>query len=305
MGSGDELVVEISGLTKSFGSKKVLDGLDLSIPRGSVTGFLGPNGAGKSTTIRVLLGTYRWDAGTVRLLGGHPVEDAVRLHRDIAYVPGEVNLWPELTGGECIDLLLSLRGVTVSTTRRAELIDRFELDPTTRVSAYSKGNRQKVVLVAAFAVRPRLFIFDEPTSGLDPLMENIFGDCVREAAAAGTSVLLSSHILGEVSRLCDAVTIIRAGRTVEAGSLQALRHLARSRVSVDVLGSADRLRDIPGVTEFDSVTTTPEISTVSFGVVDDQLPAVIEALSGLSVRRLSVTPPTLEELFLAHYTRGG
>src|SRR4051812_37680995 len=231
-----QLAVEIRGLSKSFGRTKALDGLDLTVAPGDITGFLGPNGAGKSTTIRVLLGLLRADGGQVRLLGGDPWRDAAALHRRLAYVPGEVNLWPNLTGGETIDLLGRLRG-GLDRERRDPLLGRFELDPTKKGRAYSKGNRQKVALVAALAADVELLVLDEPTSGLDPLMESVFQDCIDEFAQDGHTVLLSSHILAEVERLCDRVTIIRAGRAVETGTLADLQHLTRTSVSA-ALGTA-------------------------------------------------------------------
>ena len=217
--------IEISGLVKTFGQFRALDGLDLHVTAGEVHGFLGPNGAGKSTTIRVLLGLLRKDEGEVRLLGGDPWRDTADLHRSLAYVPGDVSLWPNLSGGEIIDLLLRMRGVTVDPNRTQQLLERFQLDPTKRGRAYSKGNRQKVALVAAFAAPAELLLLDEPTSGLDPLMEQVFNECLAEHKADGTAVLLSSHILSEVERLADRVTIIRAGRAVETGTLAELRHL--------------------------------------------------------------------------------
>src|SRR5512132_2648718 len=219
----------ISGLTKSFGPTRALAGLEMSVRTGEVHGFLGPNGAGKTTTIRILLGLLRADAGSVRLLDGDPWKDAVALHRRLAYVPGEVNLWPNLSGGEIIDLLGELRG-GVDQGRRDRLLDRFELDPTKKGRSYSKGNRQKVALVAALAADVELLILDEPSSGLDPLMESVFQDCIDEFKDEGHSVLLSSHILAEVERLCDRVSIIRSGRAVEAGTLAELRHLTRTSV---------------------------------------------------------------------------
>jgi ABC-2 type transport system ATP-binding protein len=217
--------IEITGLEKSFGQARALDGLDLEVAGGEVHGFLGPNGAGKSTTIRVLLGLLRKDEGEVRLLGGDPWRDAADLHRRLAYVPGDVSLWPNLSGGETIDLLLRMRGVTGAPERRQELLERFQLDPTKRGRAYSKGNRQKVALVAAFAAPVELLLLDEPTSGLDPLMEQVFNECLAEHKGTGGAVLLSSHILCEVERLADRVTIIRGGRAVETGTLAELRHL--------------------------------------------------------------------------------
>lgn len=303
--SEPEAVIAVSGLRKRFGRNQVLDGLDLTVEKGSVAGFLGPNGAGKSTTIRVLLGTYRRDGGSVGVLGGDPVRDAVAVHRRIAYVPGDVNLWPQMTGGECIDALLALRGATPRPADRAAMIDRFDLDPTKRISAYSKGNRQKVVLVAAFASRADLLILDEPTSGLDPLMEDVFGHCVREAAEAGTSVLLSSHILGEVERLCDTVTIIRAGRTVESGTLAQMRHLTRTRVTAEVVGSTDGLAELPDVADLETTSSTTDATGVTLSVAPAGLSTLLTALGTRGVRSLQIAPPSLEELFLGYYGRHG
>ena len=233
--------IEISGLVKTFGEFRALDGLDLEVATGEVHGFLGPNGAGKSTTIRVLLGLLRSDGGEARLLGGDPWRDAVALHRRLAYVPGDVNLWPTLSGGEAIDLLGRLRG-GLDPQRRADLLERFELDPTKKGRAYSKGNRQKVALVAALASDAELLVLDEPTSGLDPLKEAVFTSCIEEVREAGRTVLLSSHILAEVEKLCDRVTIIRAGKTVETGTLADLRHLTRTSIAVETLARAARPR---------------------------------------------------------------
>src|SRR5690348_1576709 len=225
-------VISITGLVKRFGTTIALDGLNLDVAAGTVHGFLGPNGAGKSTTIWILLGMLRADAGELTLLGGDPWADAVELHRRLAYVPGDVNLWPNLTGGEAIDLLGRLRG-GLDPRRRAELIERFELDPTKKGRSYSKGNRQKVALVAALAADAELLILDEPTSGLDPLMEAVFKDCVRELRDRGRTVLLSSHILAEVEALCHRVSIIRAGRTVESAAIDDMRHLTRTSIVVE------------------------------------------------------------------------
>lgn len=288
-------VVETRSLTKSFGPVRALDGLDLTVEPGEVHGFLGPNGAGKSTTIRVLLGLLRADAGTVRLLGGDPWADAVALHRRLAYVPGEVNLWPKLTGGEAIDLLASLRG-PVDRTRKAELLERFDLDPTKRTRTYSKGNRQKVALVAALVGDVELLVLDEPTSGLDPLMELEFQRCIREAVDRGTTVLLSSHILAEVEKLCDRVTIIRAGRAVQSGSLSELRHLTRSTVRVGTSQDAAVVARIEGVHD-----VATHDGRLTFTVDDTALAAVMAALAAGGITDLVVTPPTLEELFVHHY----
>ena len=247
-----QLAVEIQGLSKSFGRTKALDGLDLTVAPGDITGFLGPNGAGKSTTIRVLLGLLRADGGTVRLLGGDPWRDAVALHRRIAYVPGDVTLWPNLTGLQAIDFLARLRGNGVDTRRRDQLIERFELDPHKKARTYSKGNRQKVAIVAAFSTNAELYILDEPTSGLDPLMEKAFQTCVEEVADRGAAVLLSSHILAEVEKLCDNVTIIRAGRAVRSGTLEQLRHLMRTTITVRSRGDVRALQQVPYVHDFSS-----------------------------------------------------
>jgi ABC-2 type transport system ATP-binding protein len=287
--------VEIAGLTKTFGTVRALDGLDLTVPTGEVVGFLGPNGAGKSTTIRVLLGLLRADSGSVRLLGGDPWDDAVALHRRLAYVPGDVSLWPTLTGGEAIDLLGRLRG-GLDPKRRDDLLERFELDPTKKARTYSKGNRQKVALVAALAADVELLLLDEPTSGLDPLMEAVFNQCVSEWRAEGRSVLLSSHILAEVEKLCDRVTIIRNGRTVEAGTLTELRHLTRSSVTVQTEGDPSSLAGLPAV---HGLSVTGHRAT--FLVDNDQMDDVVRELAGLGVRSLVSAPPSLEELFLRHY----
>ncbi|MBK3638817.1 ABC transporter ATP-binding protein, partial [Streptomyces sp. MBT97] len=242
--------ISVSGLHKSFGRTRALDGLDLEVGTGEVHGFLGPNGSGKSTTLRVLLGLLRADSGTARILGLDPWTDAVEAHRRIAYVPGDVTLWRNLSGGEVIDLYGRLRG-GLDAGRRADLVDRFELDPTKKGRTYSKGNRQKVALVAAFASDVDLLVLDEPTSGLDPLMEEVFRRCVREEQGRGRTVLLSSHILGEVEELCDRVSIIRKGRTVETGSLAELRHLTRTTVTAELAGEPDGLTGLPGVHDLD------------------------------------------------------
>ncbi|MFC9394138.1 ATP-binding cassette domain-containing protein [Streptomyces sp. NPDC057027] len=290
--------ISVVGLHKSFGRTHALDGLDLTVETGEVHGFLGPNGAGKSTTIRVLLGLLRPDAGAARLLGRDPWRDAVELHRRIAYVPGDVTLWRNLSGGEVIDLYGRLRGNGgLDKARRAELIERFELDPTKKGRTYSKGNRQKVALVAAFAADVDLLVLDEPTSGLDPLMEEVFQSCVEEARQQGRTVLLSSHILSEVEALCDRVSIVRKGRTVESGSLAELRHLTRTSVTAELAGPPNGLAHLPGVHGLD-VTG----GRVKFQVDTDKLDAVLRSLTASGVRSLTSTPPTLEELFLRHYT---
>ncbi|WP_278262086.1 ABC transporter ATP-binding protein [Nocardia sp. AG03] len=288
-------VVEIRGLRKTFGRFTALDGLDLTVRPGEIHGFLGPNGAGKSTTIRVLLGVLRASGGEATLFGRDPWTDAVALHHRIAYVPGDVTLWPSLSGGETIDLLARMRG-GIDQQRRAALIERFELDPTKKSRAYSKGNRQKVALVSAFSANADLLILDEPTSGLDPLMEQVFQDCVREAAGRGATVLLSSHILSEVEHLCDRVTIIRAGRTVESGSLDQLRHLSRTAITAELSGDPGDVAALPGVDDVER-----DGSTLRCQVDAEHLGALIRVLGDAGVRSLTSAPPTLEDLFLRHY----
>lgn len=289
--------VEIEGLSKSFGRTKALDGLDLTVSPGDIAGFLGPNGAGKSTTIRVLLGLLRADGGTVRMLGGDPWRDAVALHRRISYVPGDVALWPNLTGLQAIDFLAQLRGDgAVDTRRRDELIERFELDPHKKARTYSKGNRQKVALVAAFSTDAELYILDEPTSGLDPLMDKAFQLCVQEAAGNGAAVLLSSHILAEVEKLCDHVTIIRAGRTVKSGTLEELRHLMRTTVTVRTRGDGRILQQSPHVHDFHI-----DDEVIRYSVDRAELDATMTQLTELGIEELTVTPASLEDMFLREY----
>ncbi len=294
--------IRVAGLHKSFGRTHALDGLDLDVRAGEVHGFLGPNGAGKSTTIRVLLGLLRADGGSAQLLGKDPWRDAVELHRRVAYVPGDVTLWRNLSGGEVIDLYGRLRGGRLNTARRAELLERFELDPTKKGRTYSKGNRQKVALVAAFASDVDLLILDEPTSGLDPLMEEVFQSCVAEERDRGRTVLLSSHVLSEVEALCDRVSIIRKGRTVESGSLGELRHLTRTSVVAELTGAPNGLAHLPGVHGLAHQPLAGGRShRVRFQADTDKLDAVLQSLSASGVRSLTSTPPTLEELFLRHY----
>ncbi|GAA3500502.1 ABC transporter ATP-binding protein [Streptomyces prasinosporus] len=291
-------VISVSGLHKSFGRTRALDGLDLDVESGEVHGFLGPNGAGKSTTLRVLLGLLRADSGAVRVLGGDPWSDAVRLHRRLAYVPGDVELWPGLTGGEAIDLLARLRG-GLDRKRRAELIDRFDLDPTKKGRAYSKGNRQKVAIVAALASDAELLLLDEPTAGLDPLMEVVFQDVIGEAKAAGRTVLLSSHILAQVEKLADRVSIVRLGRTVQSGTLGELRHLTRTTVEAETERPATGLDGLPGVHHLRIVDEAT--GRVRFAVDGGHLDAAVRRLTEFGIRSLVSHPPTLEELMLRHY----
>ncbi len=288
-------VIDLQGVVKTFGSTRALDGLDLQVAPGEVHGFLGPNGAGKSTAIRVLLGLLRHDAGHVRMLGGDPWHDAATLHRRLAYVPGDVTLWPNLTGGEVIDLLGRLRG-GLDETRRAELLDRFDLDPTKRGRSYSKGNRQKVALVAALASDVELLLLDEPTSGLDPLKESLFEESIEDFRAQGRTVLLSSHTLAEVERLCDRVTIIREGRAVESGTLSEMRHLTRTSVSVELRTAPTGLSSLEGIHDL-----AVSGNRARFAVDTVRLDAALAALTGLGVVSLTCQPPTLEELFLRHY----
>ena len=291
--------IAVSGLVKSFGAKRALDGFDLTVRTGEVHGFLGPNGAGKSTTIRVLLGLLRADAGDVQLLGGDPWRDAVALHRRLAYVPGEVNLWPNLSGGESIDVLGRLRG-GLDPARRDALIERFELDPRIKGRAYSKGNRQKVALVAALAADVELLLMDEPTSGLDPLMEAVFQQVVQEAAADGRTVLLSSHILAEVEALCRRVTIIRQGRAVQSGSLEELRSLTRTTVTAGLRDADDAERTLTALDGVHHVQRDDGHLTVDVDTA--ALNDVLARLTGFGVRSLTAHPPTLEDLFLREYS---
>jgi ABC-2 type transport system ATP-binding protein len=288
--------ISISGLIKSFGHTRALDGLDLVVNVGEVHGLLGPNGAGKSTTLRVLLGLMHQDGGTVRVLDGDPWRDAVSLHRRLAYVPGDVTLWPNLSGGEIIDLLGRLRG-GLNPSRRARLLSLFELDPGKPGRTYSKGNRQKVALVAAFASDVELLVLDEPTAGLDPLMEAVFRECVAEEKRRGRTVLLSSHILAEVELLCDRVSIIRGGRTVETGTLADMRRLTRTSISAELSQPPAGLAELAGVHDLriDDRRITCQVDA-------DALDQVLSRLVAAGVRGLVSRPPTLEELFLRHYT---
>ncbi|QNE17939.1 ABC transporter ATP-binding protein [Kribbella qitaiheensis] len=287
--------IVVSGLHKSYGSTHALDGLDLDVATGEVHGFLGPNGAGKSTTIRVLLGLLKGDEGDVSLLGGDPWRDAAKLHRRLAYVPGDVNLWPNLSGGEVIDLLGRLRG-GLDPKKRDDLLRRFDLDPTKKGRTYSKGNRQKVALVAALASDVELLILDEPTSGLDPLMEEVFRQCIEEERHRDRTVLLSSHILSEVEALCDRISIIRRGKVVETGTLAELRHLTRTSIQAELESPPPSLDRLPGVHSLDV-----EGNRVRCEVDTAQLDGLMKELAGAGIKSLVAQPPTLEELFLRHY----
>jgi ABC-2 type transport system ATP-binding protein len=287
--------IEVAGLRKSYGRTMALDGLTLTVTTGEVHGFLGPNGSGKTTTIRILLGLLRADGGAARLLGDDPWTRATELHRRLAYVPGDVTLWPSLSGGEVIDLLGRLRG-GLDQARRASLLERFDLDPTRKARTYSKGNRQKVALIAALASDVELLLLDEPTAGLDPLMEAVFRACVEEERGRGRTVLLSSHILSEVEALCDRVTIIRTGRAVETGTLADLRHLTRTSITAELAGPPAGLDRLPGLYALD-VTG----NRLRCEVDTDKLDGLLMALTSVGVRSLTSQPPTLEELFLQHY----
>lgn len=289
-------VLEVKDLKKRFGQFYALNGVNFELSEGEIFGFIGPNGAGKSTTIRILLGILKATEGSAKIFGKDAWNDAVEIHKRIAYVPGDVNLWPNLTGGEVIDLLVKLRGGKSRKRDRERYIERFELDPTKKCRTYSKGNRQKVALVAAFSSDADLYIFDEPTSGLDPLMEQVFQECVTEAKHEGKSVLLSSHILSEVEKLCDRVGIIRQGEMVETGTLSELRHLTRTNLLVETKEPIDSLYQLPGVYDI-SVNG----KAVSFQVDTEKLDAVMKHISPFGIVKLESAPPTLKDLFMRYY----
>lgn len=292
-------VLEVSNLVKRFGKFTALNGVNMEVNKGEVFGFIGPNGAGKSTTIRILLGIIKATKGEVKMFGRDAWGDAVEVHKRIAYVPGDVNLWPNLTGGEVIDLFIKLRGGN-QINRREELIKKFDLDPTKKCRTYSKGNRQKVALVAAFSSAADLYILDEPTSGLDPLMEQVFQECVLDAKRAGKSVLLSSHILSEVEKLCDRVGIIRQGKMIETGSLSGLRHLTRTNLLVETKQSITLLNELKGVHEI-----IGKGQQLSFQVDTEELDTVMKHISQFGILKLESAPPTLEDLFMRHYENKG
>ncbi len=292
-------ILKISNLGKRFGDVTALDGINLEVNEGEIYGFIGPNGAGKTTTIRVMLGILKADKGDATLFGMDAWKDAVEIHKRVAYVPGEVNLWPDLTGGEVIDLFVKLRGSN-NQSRREELIERFNLDPSKKCGTYSKGNRQKVALVAAFSADADLYILDEPSAGLDPLMEKVFQECVIEAKNEGKSVFLSSHILSEVERLCDKVSIIRQGKIIESGSLKDLHHLTRTRITLETQ------KPIPSIEKLDGVHEVEENNgAYSFQIDTDKLNEVIKHLSQFEIEKLESAPPTLEDLFMRHYRVSG
>lgn len=288
-------LLEIVDLTKKFGKFTALDGVNLGLERGEVYGFIGPNGAGKTTAIRVILGILKATSGRAEVFGLDAWRDAVEIHKRIAYVPGDVNLWPNLTGGEVIDLFVALRG-TNNKSRREELVKKFDLDPSKKCRAYSKGNRQKVALIAAFASDADLYILDEPTSGLDPLMEKVFQECVLGVKAAGKSVLLSSHILSEVERLCDRVSIIRRGKIIETGTLSGLRHLTRNHIFIETKQKITGLETLKGIHEL-----RQKEQGFSFQIDNEQLGSVISYISKYGIEKLENTPPALEDLFMSHY----
>lgn len=288
-------ILKTTNLTKRFGAFTALDGVNIELNKGEVYGFIGPNGAGKSTTIRVLLGILKATEGGAKIFGNDVWANAVEIHKRIAYVPGDVNLWPNLTGGEVIDLFVKLRGGN-NKNRRAELIKKFDLDPTKKCRTYSKGNRQKVALVAAFASDADLYILDEPTSGLDPLMEQVFQECVMNVKRNGKSVLLSSHILSEVEKLCDRVGIIRKGKIIETGTLSELRHLTRTNLVVETKQKMTALSELPGVHAIEE-----KDQALTFQVDTEELDNIIKHISQFGIIRLESTPPTLEDLFMRHY----
>src|SRR5690625_488166 len=288
-------ILKTSHLTKKFGTFTALNGVNIEIQKGEVFGFIGPNGAGKSTTIRILLGILQATSGSAHIFDQDVWEESVDIHKRIAYVPGDVNLWPNLTGGEVMDLFAKLRG-TGHNSKREELIEKFDLDPTKKCRTYSKGNRQKVALVSAFSSDADLYILDEPTSGLDPLMEQVFQETVKEAKHEGKSVLLSSHILSEVEKLCDSVGIIREGEIIESGSLEEMRHLTRNHVLVDTKESIPSLEDFNGVHELEKTD-----QGLTFQVDTEEMDGVMKYISQYGILKLESAPPTLEDLFMRHY----
>lgn len=288
-------LVEVNGLTKKFGKFTALDNLHLNIEEGEIYGFIGPNGSGKSTTIRVLLGMLKATSGKVKIFGKDAWQDAVEIHKQVAYVPGDANLWPNLTGGEVIDIFLKMRG-NGNKNQRDQLIERFELDPTKKCRAYSKGNRQKIALISAFASDAKFYILDEPTSGLDPLMERNFQECVFDAKKQGKSVFLSSHILSEVEKLCEKISIIREGKIIETGTLSDMRHLTRTNLTIQTKQPMPELKKINGV--YNLVERNGEIS---FQVNSEDMDQIIRYVSSYGVIKLESAPPTLEDLFLSHY----
>jgi ABC-2 type transport system ATP-binding protein len=288
-------IIQITGLVKRYGPMRALDGLDLNVAQGEVHGLLGPNGAGKTTTLRILLGLLRRDAGEIAVMGRDPWVDAVELHGQLAYVPGDVELWPNLSGGETIDLLGRLRG-DLDRDRRDELVERFDLDPTKKGRTYSKGNRQKVAIVAALASDAELMVLDEPTAGLDPLMEVVFQDVIGLMMQEGRTVLLSSHILAQVEKLADRISIIRQGQVVQTGTLTEMRHLTRTTIEAHTLKPVIGMESLPGIRDLESSD-----GRVRFAVDGEHLDAAVKHVSGFGLRALTSHPPTLEDLMLRHY----
>lgn len=289
--------VEIRSLSKNFGKVQALDEIDMQIKSGEIHGFIGPNGAGKSTAIRILLGLLRADSGEAKIWGKDAWKDAVEIHENLAYVPGDANLWQNLTGGETIDLLTKMHGTKLNPKRKDELIRRFDLEPGKKTRSYSKGNKQKVLLIAAFLLDAELYVFDEPTSGLDPLMERVFQELVFEAKDAGKTVLLSSHILSEVERLCDSVSIIRKGKIIEHGSMSELKHLSGNNISVETRNPILETEDIEGILDF----TDKGDNNYQIQINNDNLDGIINHISSFGLEKLEITTPTLEDLFMHHY----
>lgn len=295
-----EKIVEINNITKEFGDFKALDNVSFTVNKGEILGFIGPNGAGKSTTIRILLGLLKANSGQAEIFGKDVWQDPVAIHERVAYVPGDVHLWPNLTGGEIIDLFLSFRGATVDKARKEELIRRFDFDPTKKTRAYSKGNRQKVALISAFAADADLYILDEPTSGLDPLQERVFQECIQEVKAKGASVILSSHILSEVEKLCDQVAIIRQGEIVEFGSLEEMRHLTRTQITLKTKQAISDLKEQSWVHDL-----TFENDEIIFQLDSEHMDDLLSFLQSYEVVKFESAPPKLEDLFMRHYQVAG
>lgn len=295
----EKVCLETSHLTKKFGKVTALDDVNLTLNEGEVFGYIGPNGAGKTTTIRLLLGSLKPTNGSVKIFGMDAWKDATEIHKRISFVPGEVNLWSNMTGGEVIDLFMGLQGKK-DKKRREDLIERFDFDPSKKCRTYSKGNRQKIALVSAFAANADFLIFDEPTTGLDPLMEQVFQQCVAEEKNNGKTILLSSHILSEVEKICDKIGIIKDGKLVETGSLEELRHLKQTMMTVETERPVEHIETLAGIT--DLVT---DGNKVSFSVDSAELANVITCLSKYGIKKLENNPPTLEDLFMRHYHVGG
>lgn len=288
-------LVEVKGLQKNFGQFQALKDVSFEVNAGEVLGYIGPNGAGKSTTIRILLGIIRATQGKVQIFGKDVWQDSIEIHKKIAYVPGDVYLWPNLSGGETIDLFLKLHGA-INQEKRDQLIKKFDLNPKKKVRSYSKGNRQKIALIAALATEAELYIFDEPTSGLDPLMEAVFQEEVKALKAAGKAIILSSHILSEVEKLADRVAVIRKGEIVETGTLNDLRHLTRYQYKVETEQEAVGLKELSSVHDLQI-----KENEATFQVDSDAIDEILKTLLLYGVKKLEATPPTLEDLFMRHY----